>query len=358
MAIDPKQLAKENLPLVVAYSAALLAIVVYFLMVAPLAAGSGGGGGKSRGRRGRGKGRSKGKAGANSFGAAKKQVERIKKNIEKLAKKVDQKDLLTKKDKAVWDQFKAGLATKAKDLKGLYVEKDRALERWFKTFENLDMTAGKAPRYGDFNSEYKAQYKKLVAEYQDLVGAGKDLVLRSDEVGKDPENIIEAQKKFWFKKDLLSIMKKVGVQKLISDISIFPNIADTKSTTKKAPPYDTYTCEIKVLIAFTKVPVFVREVLASELTYRVEKLNIARPVFDHKLEKPCKLSINSSGKRRFFEKSIVVASFPDDKKYPGGQEEKLVPEPAIRLNMTVVGLDFRYIGEAKKGDAKKDEKGK
>lgn len=332
MALDPKQVLLENKALTICYVLALAAIVVQFMVVGPL------GSGKESDRK---KKRLIKKGKGSYYLDAVGEVKRIDRNLNTLVKRVNKKDLLTKADTAVWNDHKGKLNDQLKGLAEKYVKQDEILEQWFEGLDFKKMGskdgAGSEPDAGGFEEEYKSRFTKLQKNYQDLASTESGSVLQpAAKTGTTTKEMIRTQKIFWFKLELLKAMKTGKVKKLVSKILVSPK--QLKSAAEKG--YTVFDCSFTVKTQFRNIPLLVKEILGSKLTFKVTGVEIRRPDFKLVKTKPGNLSVNGTAERKFFDKGVYKASFPEGTTEFKGTEEELIPEPTVFVVIYAQGLDF------------------
>lgn len=338
MALDPKQVLLENKALTICYVLALVAIIVQFTVVGPL------GSGKETDRKKRrliaqGKGK--------YYQDSVKQVKSIDSSLRTLVGRVGKGDLLTTADKQVWDEHKVKLKAQLDELSKIYEKQDQVLEKWFEGLDFKKMGSkdpgGTEPDAGGFEEEYKSRFTKLQKKYADIAATESGSILQpAAKTGSNTEEMIETQKIFWFKKALLEAMKKSKVEKLTSKILMSPK--DLPSAAKKG--YRVFDCSFTVKTQFRNIPLLMKAILDSELTFKVTGVSIRRPDFKLIKTKPGNLSVNSTAERKFYDKGVYKASFPEGITEFKGSEEDLIPEPSVFVEVFAQGLDFLPIKKA------------
>ncbi|MDF1662834.1 MAG: hypothetical protein P1V97_13740 [Planctomycetota bacterium] len=332
MALDPKQVLLENKALTICYVLALAAIIVQFTVVGPL------GSGKETDRKNKrlikqGKGK--------YYQDVVSEVKRIDRNLNTLVGRVNKADLLTTADKVVWDEHKKNLTKNLEGLAVPYQKRDEYLERWFEGLDFKKMGSkdgtGSEPDAGGFEEEYKSRFTKLQKSFQDLASTeGGSILQPAAKTGSTPKKMMETQKIFWFKLSLLEAMKEGKVVKLVSKILVSPK----QNKIAEAKGYKVFDCRFTVKTQFRNIPLLVKAILASKLTFKVTGVEIRRPDFKLIQTKPSNLSVNGTAERKFFDKGVYKASFPEGTTEFKGSEEELIPEPTVFVEIFAQGLDF------------------
>lgn len=346
MALDPKQVVKENKLLVICYVLALAPVGLYFGYFRGQLAGP------DRRQANSAAGRILRRGEAESFSVAAAAVQRIKGNIDTLAQKVEKKELLTSKDITAFEERQTKLKERLSGLQKIYEKQDERLERWFKVegAEFSDWPITRTPEFSGYVEYFARAYKDLIDGNKDLIGLREDgsPVLKAPKPANNDANlIVQSTKKYWFTTELLAAMKRAKVTKLASNIVI----TVTPPTDLAKDPLVPYRCQFTVEGPFRQVAVLVREILAAKLTFRLDSLEVNPRPFEYTKNESTgftgTLKVNEFGPQVYFDREFYIASFPETVTEFAYAESTVIPEPDVAITLVVEGIDYQFPVEPK-----------
>jgi hypothetical protein len=356
-AVDPKELAQRNIPLIVLYVIALAALPAYFIVIKGGVIGD--------------------KKDPGTVEHAKFQLNKKKKKISVLAGRIKAKD---KADPVYNNNFKKYFDERAAELRGqseklgdLVRAKDTNLEKWFDKFQGLP--EGEEPDFNNFKQywtsnaipELKEEFREIVTDPTD-----PDLVYLQDEAPRDRNEMRFAQKRFWAQKYVLTAISaggKTGIGKtvpknkeeeprtiparLIERISIQRPRSRSGADKKKAKPLvTTFRVTVKLHCSFRDVGLIMREIVGRPIPMQINSFEISKDIF--RIEDR-KISLLIDGSDKVFPDDHTTVLLDSVAEFKGDDKlEEYVSEPPIVLSLEVDVLDFDPPKAAKK---KKPEEG-
>ena len=350
LALDPKKLAKKNVGLIAIYVAALVPIGLWFVLIA----------GGVKGGRGKGGAPSDPKWQPTSFAEANAALKGVKSSVDGLFGKIDKirksasadttEPVFTAKHEIAFTTRNRDLESQVKQMGGLLGERDRVLESWFDKWKDLE--AKKEPPHGDFMDTFKGEVERLGQENPKLTGwdpATKKSQLYSELPPNSSGAIRIWQKRFWIESELVAALKATGEARLGMPI-VFPAGATTPQAPGAKKPYEMIPVGFGVVMPFRDVPKLVREVLARTIAFRlvrlhVEQMELGGPgsAYDRSKEfpGPPPFRVNETPKK-YFDRFTYEAFFENEGQLPvdAAAEEKLVPEPPVKLEVLLDAYDF------------------
>jgi hypothetical protein len=322
VAVDPKDLAKRNIPLIVIYVLALVPIVVWFVAVS---------GGVKGGKSG-------------SFKSESAKLAKKRKKIRSMIKKIKDKEqrVYTKKDVTGFkDQHKV-YATLIGELKQTLADRDTVLEKWFD--DCGDVPEGKTPGANDYITLYEKEVLELGKTYADLITSsdGGPPLVYSQAPSKDQLRLF--QKRFWIQKHLLdSLVKGSEAGKANgSGAKIVQAVRFTESNIRTSEPGPKEVVRHDVNVVFTcsarDLPVIVEKILAQPISTQIRSLHMEKEPFVY--DDP-DTSIHVDGRSGYFADVYYTGELRDHDAFKGDdKQEAYIPEPPVRVTLDYQVLDF------------------
>ncbi len=315
-AVDPKELVLRNKVLVGAYVAAIVPIVLWFVVVDGV----------------KGEYQAATNKLKSSASAAKQMAGDLK--SEELERKV-----FTEKDVQTLQDRQKLYAAELSKLVTLVNDADVELEKWFEPFAN------KTPTPADYITEWGKQIGLLTEKYK-AVATGPDGTVH---VYNDPPTggaLQEFQKRFWIQEAILEALHQAkaasgGATIRLAQKLDFPPTSGgaTTGAVQRIPARVTIVCP------FPAMPLVVRELLARKIPMRVAGMRVAKesfayeatdPRFPHYAETKPKFGID--GREYVFQQNAYTATLTS--KDANTKQEHWIPEPAVRVELLVESYDI------------------
>lgn len=312
--IDPKEILKNNLPLWITYGVALVPVVLWFLVVGGVV-----------------------EQVQKSEGALKNQSTAL----ESMAKKVGQKDadppLYTPQDVEHFKKRKELYQAALDKLSGVVQSRDAPLERWFKSGKWQGTDIDKVtPEFADYQVEYSGQVDQLKKTYAALL---KDPSLVYSGEGLSADKMVKFQKRFWVQQAVLDALKAGGARQLAARVE-FPEASAAGAQGDPDRPYTPITVRFAFLCSFRDLPRVTHALLTQEIAFRITQLVIEKaPIQIEKKEPAPGLVI--TGPEGVFESESYGAKFRDQAPPSVNDQDAWIPEPPVRVDITLDALDFR-----------------
>lgn len=342
-AVDPKELAQRNIPLIALYGVALAALPAWFVVVQ---------GGVVGDRKTKG-----------TVEYAKNQLNQKSRKIKALADRIKAKD---PNDPVYNDNFKQQFEAKAKALREQSVKlsklveaKDQELEKWFEKFQGLPK--GEEPDFNNFQQHWTSEaIPTLKEEFSTIVVDPSDaeLIYLMDDKPRDRNDMRFAQKRYWAQKYLLSAIRdgaKNGIgmsrprtadeqpqkvpARLVERIAISrPPGSKTANEGEEKPLVSSFRVTLKAQVSFRDVSLIMSKVLEQPIPMQVHGFEISKGSF--RIEDR-KINLLVDGSERFFPDDHAQVLLDDVSQYKGDDKlEEYVPEPTVILKLEVDVLDF------------------
>lgn len=354
MAVAPKQLLAKNVPLIVAYALAIVPIVLWVVLV------SGGVKGKPAPRDPKREKPPSMKWDPVSFNEASAALKQITNDVDGLWKKIDKvkkgaepkEPVYTVRHKKRFEDRNADLQNQAKTIGELFVKRQDTLLKWFDRFKATDPK--KEPAYGDFVDEWKAQIAKLGQENAKLVGwdgKGSPNLYSESNISNSPGALRAWQKRFQIQNEIIEALKAtasnaVAEVKLGSPIAFEAGGGSAPAPGQPKRPFELIPAKFGAVVSIRDIPKLVRELLAREIVFRLVKLDLELMDFQYDRSKeipgPPPLKVNENGAKKYFDRGAYECMFANDAEAPQTEaaEEKLVPEPPVKVDIALEAYDF------------------
>ncbi len=319
--LDPKELLLRNKLLVIGYVLALVPIPLWFVLVA--------GGVKGPSSAGRAE------KPEDSYNAAKRALNRASgklKDFHQRTQEGAEQPLRTQEDVTRFEATKALYQKELAALAALVNEKDAGLERWFEAFSGTK--PGELPNAADYTTEYNKQIGLLSEEFKDICGQGAESML----FGEPPSgrDLLQGQKRFWVQRTCLEAIKDGGgpKAKLASKIEFPPPPAAAAKDSR----FEVIPVRLTLSVPLARVPAVVRSMLARPVPLRVTGVRVEPLAW---LYEDAKRQFSVDGRDLVFLQSVYSARFDDQAQF--GSLEGWIPEPPIKLELTLEALDFKRV---------------
>lgn len=343
-AVDPKELAQRNIPLIVLYGIALAALPAWFFVVQGGVVGD--------------------RKTKNTVNHAKAALTSKSKKIKALATRIKAKD---KADPVYNDNFKTYFDERANKLNAQSVKlgelvraKDTELEKWFEKFQGLPK--GEEPDFNNFQQHWTSvAIPELKEEFIDIVAdpSDADLVYLQDDKPRDRTDMRFSQKRYWAQKYLLSAIRdgaKQGVgmttptaegekprlvpARLIERIVIQAPGGQNKAAPKgkKKPLVSSFRITIKARCSFRDASLIMSKILEQPIPMQIHSFEISKDSF--RVEDR-KINLLVDGSEKVFPDDHTQILLDDAGQFKGDDKlEDYVPEPPVVLSLEVDILDF------------------
>jgi hypothetical protein len=345
-AVDPKELAQRNIPLIALYGVALAALPAWFVVVQGGVVGDK----KTKG----------------TVEHAKNQLMQKSRKIKALADRIKAKD---KNDPVYNNNFKEHFEAQAKALReqsaklsDLVRAKDQELEKWFEQFQGLPK--GEEPDFNNFQQHWTSKaIPELKEEFNLIVTDPSDaeLIYLMDDKPRDRKDMRFAQKRYWAQKYLLSAIRDgakngVGMTKPESEdekAQIIPGrllerIAISRPPGSKTgggggeqeekPLVSSFRVNLKVQVSFRDASLIMSKVLEQPIPMQIHSFEITKGSF--RIEDR-KINLLVDGSEKVFPDDHAQILLDDLSQFKGEAElEGYVPEPSVMLKLEVDVLDF------------------
>ncbi len=343
-AVDPKELAQRNIPLIVLYGVALAALPAWFFVVQGGVIGS------------------KGEKGTVEH--AKNQLNQKSRKIKALADRIKAKD---ENDPVYNENYKTHFEAKAKALREqsaklseLVRAKDEELEKWFEQFQGLPK--GEEPDFNNFKQHWTSKaIPELKEEFTTIVTDPSDaeLVYLMDDAPRDRNDMRFAQKRYWAQKYLLSAIRDaakngVGMTKpaeegekpqiiparLVERIAISrpPGSKTGGGDEKDKPLVTSFRVNLKVQISFRDASLIMSKILEQPIPMQVHSFELTKGSF--RIEDRT-INLLVDGSEKVFPDDHAQILLDDLSLFKGDSKlEAYVPEPTVILKLEIDILDF------------------
>ncbi|MBL4847283.1 MAG: hypothetical protein JKY65_17325 [Planctomycetes bacterium] len=341
-AVDPKELAQRNIPLIVLYVISIAALPAWYFVVQGGVVGDK----KTKG----------------TVEHAKFQLKKKKTTISTLAKRIKAKDkadpVYNNNFKDYFDKRAGSLRSQSEKLGQLVREKDENLEKWFDHFKGL--AKGEEPDFNNFKQHWGSNaIPELKEEFAEIVvdPSDPDLVYLQDEAPRDRNEMRFAQKRYWAQKYLLSAIQaggKTGVGKtkpkdkdetpktiparLIERISIQRPRSREQDKNKPKPLVTSFRVTLKLHCSFRDVSLIMSEIVAQPIPMQINGFEISKDSF--RVEDR-KINLLVDGSEKVFPDDHTQILLENASEFKGDDKlEEYVPEPSVVLSIEVDVLDF------------------
>lgn len=343
-AVDPKELAQRNIPLIALYGVALAALPAWFVVVQGGVVGDK----KTKG----------------TVEHAKNQLMQKSRKIKALADRIKAKDpndpVYNGNFKEHFDAQAKALREQSTKLSELVRAKDQELEKWFEQFQGLPK--GEEPDFNNFQQHWTSKaIPELKEEFNLIVTDPSDaeLIYLMDDRPRDRNDMRFAQKRYWAQKYLLSAIRdgaKHGIGetkpgsadekpqkipgRLVERIAISrpPGSKTGGGEEKEKPLVTTFRVMIKARVSFRDASLIMSKVLEQPIPMQVHSFEINKGSF--RIEDR-KLNLLVDGSEKVFPDDHAQILLDDLSQFKGDSElEQYVPEPSIILKLEVDVLDF------------------
>ena len=309
--VDAKELLKNNLPLWITYAVALVPVALYFVIV---------GGVQSE------------------VEGAERELQQKSSQLAGMAKKIDTKDpeqpLYTEKDVENFQKRKELYQAALGKLDQVVQSRDAPLEKWFASekWKGTD-PATVTPDPNDYSVEFQKQVGVLRESFKDLL-PDPALVFSGD--GLSSDKMLKFQKRFWIQQACLEALKSGGANKLVTRIE-FPesSLPGPEDATR---PYTPIPVQFTFEAEFPEVPKVIHALLTQEIAFRITRLSVEKTPFEIRRTQPVSFVITAPD--GVFEKECEGVKFRD-KAPENVSTEFWIPEPPIKVDITLEALDFR-----------------
>ncbi|MGE0708882.1 MAG: hypothetical protein AB7N76_22560 [Planctomycetota bacterium] len=329
--LDPKELAKRNIPLIVIYLVALLPIPLWFALVqGQIRAG-------------------KTKSVADAISKLKRKQSTVKTFADRV--KRNDPDLFTPQHVEAFNKRAEALKTQVAALEDLIRKRDENLEKWFDDAQFNNLKEGQSPDHADYTQYWKSKaIPQLLETYKELVMAegATDPYLYATPPAKDMMR--RDQKRFWAQKYILEaittgakhgITLQEGKQikaRLQSAITFGASTDDKRGPNDPKPLVSSFRATVDLLCSFRDVGLIARELLAQPIPLQIVNLEVAKHPF--RLEDR-KLQLTVDGSEKVFQDDNFSIKLDGPELFKGDDKlEEYVPEPPVRLALEVDVLDF------------------
>ncbi len=330
MAVDPKQVLQRNVPLIVCYVAAIVPVVLWFVLVE-----SGLKGGKQDSY----------SYWAGQFKSKKGALDTITKTIDKTKDSPNALERFATPDlKKKLEDRTTELNAQSSSMIKLIGDRDLALERWLATVGELG--PGKLPLAAEFQTKLTTAIDELKKEYADLV---IDPVAKTVYVSFDPVaegNQKKIQKEFWVVQNILKALKKAGTAsttdlvpiRLLAPIDFGMGAGVAPPDKGKIGPLTVgIPAKFVVLMSMRDISKVARELLAQDIVFRLKSLHTE--LFPFTVTRPeLGLTVNLPDGKVLYEQAIYNGTQDQGKKLD--DEELIFPEPKIKVSWEVEAVDF------------------
>ncbi|RMG19024.1 MAG: hypothetical protein D6731_00725 [Planctomycetota bacterium] len=341
--VDPKELARRNVPLILLYVLALVPVVLWFVLV----------GGGVKGATGRG---------ANSFKSKAALLRRSERQIKTLLGKIkapEEKDRpFTQAHIQKFKELHEKYAEQLRAMREFIAERDAQLDRWF---PDASSTRGleweKLPKHSDYVTDYNDRINDLVREYRDIVVPEENVAPRVYRQVPDKRQVRLFQKRFWVQKFLLQALreataesKKAGregakIQEPVR-FSELPVGIPAAGGKEKKPLVEPIGASLSFTCLFRDVPKVVERLLAQPVAMRVLSLKVAKAPF---LIEKSDINLRVDGRDATFGEAYYTAEFQTHDDFKGEDHlDEYLPEPPISVTIEVEALDFNVKKPAEK----------
>jgi len=342
-AVDPKELAQRNIPLIVLYGVALAALPAWFFVVQGGVVGDR----KTKGTVENAKFQLKQKA-----GKIKALADRIKAN--------DANDPVYNENfQKHFEDKAAALREQSVKLSKLVQAKDEELEKWFEQFQGLPK--GEEPDFNNFKQHWTSKaIPELKEEFSTIVTDPSDaeLVYLMDDAPRDRNDMRFAQKRYWAQKYLLSALRDaakngVGMTKPTGEdekpqlipARLVERIAITRAAGNKSggddnkkPLVSTFRVNLKAQISFRDASLIMSKILEQPIPMQVHSFELTKGSF--RIEDR-KINLLVDGSEKVFPDDHAQILLDDLAQFKGESElEAYVPEPTVLLKLEIDVLDF------------------
>lgn len=308
--VDAKELLKNNLPLWITYGVALVPVILYFVVVGGV---------------------------QGEIEIAEGQLVTKSKQLEGMAKKIDAKNpdepLYTEKDVSNFQERKKVYQTAVGKLGQVVQSRDAPLEKWF-TSEKWKGTDPEkvTPDANDYQVEYTKQVGFLRDSFKAIL-PDPTLVFAGEGLSQD--KMLKFQKRFWIQQACLEALKSGGARKLTARIEFPENTGVTEDPNR---PYTPIPVQFTFEIDFPNLPKVIHALLTQEIAFRVTRLAVEKTPFEIKRTEPVSFVITAPD--GVFEKECEGVKFRDKAPENVGTDY-WIPEPPIKVDVTLEALDFR-----------------
>lgn len=314
-AVDPKELLLRNKVLVGAYVAAIVPVVLWFVVVDGV--------------------KGEYQAATNKL---KSSAKAAKDMADDLKSEDPERKVYTEADVQTLKDRQALYTAELQKLVGVVNDADVELEKWFAAF------TGKTPTAADYITEWGKQVGLLTEKYK-AVATGPDGTVH---VYNDPptgDALQQYQKRFWIQEAILEALHQAKAAsgganiRLAQKLDFPPPPAGDAGAVLRIPARVTLVCP------FPSLPLVVRELLARKIPMRVAALRVAKEPFSYEATDPrfahyaeAKPRFAVDGREYVFQQNAYTATLTS--KDANTKQEHWIPEPAVRIELLVETYDI------------------
>jgi hypothetical protein len=319
--VDPKDLLKKNLPLIVIYVLALVPIVLWFVMV------DGGVKGAKK----------------NSFNSQSRKLRSKRSKINAMVGKIKAPDqrVYTDRDVKRFQEQHDVYSGLIGELKATLASGDTELEKWFPEFK---VEAGKYPKANDYITAYERKVLALGKTYAELVtptdGGLPQVYSQPPSKAKDQLKLF--QKRYWIQTALFdSLVKGSEAGKAHGNgAKIVQAVRFTEASKMDGPSgiLERHDVSLVFTCSARDVPTILEKILAQKIPIQVRALRMQKEAFVYETQDT---AIHVDGRSGYFADVYYTGELKDHEAYQGDdKQESYIPEPPIRVTLDLQVLDF------------------
>lgn len=319
--VDPKDLAKKNVPLIVIYVLAIVPIILWFVVV------DGGVKGAKK----------------NSFKSQSRKLKSKRSKINAMVQKIKAPDqrVFTNRDVKRFKEQHEVYGGLIDELRATLASGDTELEKWFPEFK---VAEGKYPKANDYITAYERKVLALGKTYADLVtptdGGLPQVYNQPPSKAKDQLKLF--QKRYWIQTSLFDALvkgseagKALGTGAKIVQAVRFTEAAKMDDTAGILTRHDVnvvFTCSAR------DVPTIVEKILAQPIPMQIRALRMQKEAF---VVEDTDTAIHVDGRSGYFADVYYTGELKDHEAYEGDdKQESYIREPGIRVTLDLQVLDF------------------
>lgn len=317
--IDPKELLKNNLALWITYGLAVVPIILWFVLVGGV---------------------------ISQAGISEGQLKQKSAQLKSLAKRIDSKGaegsepVYTPNDVENFKKQKALYQEAIGKLGQVVQSRDLPLEKWFQSekWKGTEIDAV-SPDFADYQVEYSNRVDALKASYKAIL---RDPSYVYAGEGLSSDKMVRFQKRYWVQQACLEALKQGGASELLSKVD-FPEGSSSSGGGGGAPeaekPYSPIPVRLSFKVSFRNLPKAVHAFLTQEIAFRITQLVVEKYQFQIERKEQGNFSIQSP--EGVFESECYGVKFRDNAPANANDQDAWIPEPAVKVDISLEALDFR-----------------
>lgn len=315
--IDFKELLKNNLALWITYGLAVVPIILWFVLVGGV---------------------------ISQAGVSEGQLKQKSAQLKSLSKRIDSnggegsEPVYTPNDVKNFQKQKALYQEAIGKLGQVVQSRDLPLEKWFQSDKwkgtEIDTVS---PDFADYQVEYGNRVEALKTSYKALLRDPSHVYAGE---GLSSDKMVRFQKRFWVQQACLEALKQGGAKELLSKVD-FPegSSAGGGGGPEAERPYSPIPVRLSFKVSFRDLPKAVHAFLTQEIAFRITQLVVEKYQFSIERKEQGNFKVESP--EGVFESECYGVKFRDNAPANASDQDAWIPEPAVRVDISLEALDFR-----------------